>query len=61
MATYANATYVDTEYYPGGPTIRNIQCTLDGRTITVPLDSKNADYHAIMQLVNAGSLTITGP
>ena len=61
MATYANATYVDNELYPGGPTIRNIRCTLDDRTITVPVDTRNADYHAIMQLVNAGSLTISGP
>jgi hypothetical protein len=60
MATYANAQYIDTVDY-SGRTIRNIRCTLDGRTITVPVDTKNADYHAIMQLVNAGSLSIAGP
>ena len=58
MTTYTNAQYVEDELYTGGPTIRNIKCTLDGRNIVVPLDPKNSDYIAIQREVAAGNITI---
>jgi hypothetical protein len=58
MATYTNAQYTEDELYTGGPTIKNIKCTLDGRNIVVPIDLRNSDYIAIQKEVNAGNLTI---
>jgi hypothetical protein len=58
MATYTNAQYTEDELYTGGPTIRTLKCTLDGRNIVVPLDPKNSDYIAIQKEVAAGNLTI---
>jgi len=58
MTTYTNAQYVEDELYTGGPTIRNIKCTLNGRNIVVPLDPKNSDYIVIQKEVAAGNLTI---
>ena len=36
----------------------SIQATINGVEVFVPLDTANADYAAIMELVNAGELTI---
>ena len=58
MTTYANAQYTESKLYEGGPTTRSIKCTLDGRDIVVPIDTKNSDYIAIQKEVNAGNLTI---
>jgi hypothetical protein len=58
MSTYANAQFIENTLFEGGPTIRNIKCTLDGRDIVVPIDTKNSDYIAIQKEVNAGNLTI---
>ena len=61
MATYTNAQYIQDQIFEGGPTIKNIKCTLDGRNIVVPLDPKNSDYIAIQREVAAGNLTIANP
>ena len=58
MATYANAQYVESQLYEGGPTKKIIKCTLDGRDIAVPLGPRNSDYIAIQKEVTAGNLTI---
>jgi hypothetical protein len=58
MATYTNAQYIEDQIFEGGPTTKNIKCTLDGRNIVVPLDPKNSDYIAIQREVAAGNLTI---
>tara|TARA_B100000965_G_C19519386_1_gene725740 strand:- start:229 stop:417 length:189 start_codon:yes stop_codon:yes gene_type:complete len=59
MTTYANAQYVESQLYEGGPTKKIIKCTLDGRNIVVPLDPRNSDYIVIQREVAAGNLTIT--
>ena len=36
----------------------SIQCVIDGRTLSVPLDPANRHYAEIMRQVEAGELTI---
>ena len=36
----------------------SINATIDGVTMSVPLDPANRHYAAIMEMVNAGTLTI---
>ena len=38
--------------------IASIQCVIDGRTLSVPLDPANRHYAEIMRQVEAGELTI---
>ena len=38
--------------------IDHIQATIDGVEMSVPLDPANRHYAAIMEMVNAGTLTI---
>ncbi len=36
----------------------SIQATIDGRTVSVPLDSANSDYAEILKQVADGTITI---
>jgi len=49
-----NAKYVNYLLGEG----QNIQCTINGVDMFVPLDSANAHYAEIMRQVEAGELTI---
>ena len=51
-----SAKYVDDPFVAGSPD--NIQATIDGITMSVPLDPANRHYAEIMRQVEAGELTI---
>ena len=57
----ASARYVQTEYYVSQEVVvknAGIQATIDGITMSVPLDPANRHYAEIMRQVEAGELTI---
>ena len=47
-----------THYVALDGTITNIQATIDGQEMTVPLDPANRHYAEILKQVAAGTLTI---
>lgn len=54
---YNNATY-----YVNHSGVRTaILCDIDGISSSVPIDPNNSDYRKIMELIDAGELTIADP
>jgi hypothetical protein len=51
-----SAQYVDDPFVEGSPD--SIKATIDGITMSVPLDPANRHYAEIMRQVEAGELTI---
>ncbi|BAQ89021.1 hypothetical protein [uncultured Mediterranean phage uvMED] len=56
---YTELKYVKTEVFPN-EFVTTISGKKNGYNCSVPINKKNSDYVAIMQLVDAGSLTIAG-
>lgn len=54
---YSNASY----YTDPAGNIIGMMCDINGTTTAVPLDPANSDYRKIMELVDAGELTIADP
>ena len=55
--SYSELKYVKTEYLPG----QFSTCIVgkkNGYNVTIPIVDKNSDYIKVMQLVDAGELTI---
>jgi hypothetical protein len=50
--------YTNAQYTALNGTNTGIRCNINGVTSFVPLDPANTDYQNIMQLVDAGELTI---
>ena len=54
--TIRDAEYIKDPF--GGGNIVSIKATINGKEVTVPIDSDNADYAEIIKQVAAGDLTI---
>ena len=54
--TISDAQYIKDLF--GSDDIVSIKATINGKEVTVPIDSGNTDYAEIMKLVAAGDLTI---
>ena len=56
--TFENPQY-RAKYAPNGIEFsRGIEVTIDGAKCTIPLDEGNAHYRQLMELVDAGEITI---
>ena len=56
--TFENPKY-RVKYAPNGIEFsRGIEVTIDGADCTIPMDESNPHYRQLMELVNAGDLTI---
>ena len=54
--TISDAQYINDLF--GSGNIVSIKATINGKEVTVPIDSGNIDYAEIMKQVAAGELTI---